>query len=399
MSWSTTCRGGMILVALGSGCSGSSDSKPGESEQTTGSELPAQSGSSGGTSGGSASNAGNASRLPCSVVEPAPIVEGELMSLNLMGDALYFVDRADGTPIPGLVDRYFGAIKRYDLASNETTTLFTTEDSYIDDLLVTADSLYVATRHGTISDVVDIVRQPLSGQGTAVPVSPAWSMDETAFRRSVLVGVAGNELVVEGAAGTMALSLADGSVRSLLPPSDSVRDELVSVQLLGNQLWYATEQGRGGIFRLDVSAPGSMPVEVYPEGCPGTTLGMSGWFLVGGSELSCGGSRAIQDLALDGSGEGRSWDLAAVDPDPYYPAYSGANALYLASGDSGVRVPGAGGNAEYFSCEAVPVDGITGNADWFVWGRNSRTSAGVVGGTTPVLLNPNVLSAIHAQRR
>lgn len=388
-----TCRGGMILVALGSACSDASDSKSGEPEQGTGSQTAEQGGSSSGPSSSTA-NPGSMSPPPCSVMAPEPILEGELMSMNLTDDALYFVDSQDGTPIPGLINRYYGAIKRYDLASGQTTKLFATERSYIEDLLVTADSLYVATRVLGAPDTFDVYRLPLSGEGMAVSVSPAWSMSEASFLRSVLVGSVGNELLLDGSAGTMALSLSDGSMRRLLPANE----DLVSVQLLGDQLWYATDQGRGGIFRLDVSAPGSMPVEVYAKGCSNGVLGRSGWFFASSSELACGGGRTIQGLAPDGSGETRSWDLTGIDVTSYYPAYSDNDALYLASAYSGVRVPRAGGSPEYFSCDAVPVDGITGNASWFVWGRNLRPNPGVVTAMMPVFLNPVVFSAIYAKR-
>ncbi|MEO8181945.1 MAG: hypothetical protein ABI895_24175 [Deltaproteobacteria bacterium] len=329
------------------------------------------------------------------MMAPAPVVEGELMALNLTEDALYFVDRRDGTPISGLVNRYYGAIKRYDLSGGQTTTLFATERSDIMDLLVTADALYVATRITGGPDIVNVYRLPLSGEGMAVPVSPAWSMGESAFVRSALVGSVGDVLVVDGFRGTMALSLTDGSVRRLVPASE----QLVSMQLLGNQLWYGTEQGRGGIFRVEVSAPGSMPVEVYPKGCSNGVLGKTGWFLATSGELACGGNTTIQGLAPDGSGEARSWDLTGIDPTPYYPTYSDNDALYLASDDTGVRVPRSGGSPEYFSCEAVPVDGIRTNANWFVWGRGLQPNAGVFTAATPVVLGPAVFSAIYAKRR
>jgi hypothetical protein len=329
------------------------------------------------------------------VPEATPIAEGELSYLNLTDDAVYYVDQKDGTAVPGLVMTWYGALKRHGLSSGETTTVFAPQQSYFDDVLVTADSLYLATNQGSLPHLADVYRLPLSGQGDATLVSANWSANAGGFSRKPLLGIVGNDLVVDGASGIVALSLSDGSSRSVLADNK----QLVSVQLSGNQLWYATKNGQGGIFRVDVSAPGSMPVEVYPKGCTNGVLTRTGWFLATSSELACGGTQAIQGLALDGTGETRSWDLTGkVDATTYYPTYADADAFYLASSDYGVRLPRASGSPEYFHCEATPVTGILGNASWLVWARNLQPNAAVGTSFMPIL-GDSAVAAIYAKRR
>ena len=326
------------------------------------------------------------------MADVAPIAEGELSYLTLVDDAVYYVDQLDGTPVPSLVNTWYGAIKRHDLSSGETTTVFAPQRSYLDGLLVTADSIYAASHQLIEPGQAEVYRLPLSGQGDAQLVSPAWSMNEPEFASKPLLGIVGNELVVNGASGIVALSLTDGSARPLLADDDVVR-----AQLVGTQLWYGTKGGMGGIFRIDVAAPGSAPAEVYPKGCSTGGFASAGWFLVTSSELACGSSLGIQGLALDGSGETKRWDLKGVSSDNYYPTYSDADAIYLAADHSGVKLPRASGDPEYFACQATPVTGITGNANWFVWARNLQRNAGVL--SYSAKLGGERVSAIYAKRR
>ena len=384
-SWAA---GAALLLAA---CSDSANAKP---EQGAGAELPGKGGSSsssGATSNG-ATNPGNMAPPPCTVAEPVPIAEGKLSYTSLVGDAVYYVDQQDGTPVPTLVNTWYGAIKRVDLASGQTTTVFAPQRSYLDDLLITADTIYSASHQLIEPGEADVYRLPIPAQGDPQLVSPAWSMNETAFSEKALIGIVGNELLVDGLTGLVALSLTDGSVRRLLDEDKRVRQQLV-----GNQLWYGTDFGLGGIFRLDVATPGSTPVEVYPKGCSTDGGKVASWFLVTSSEIFCDGGSSIKALALDGSGPTRSWDMKQVQRESYYPTYSDGDALYLASDDNGVKLPLGGGDPEYFSCQPTPVTGITGNANWFVWAKNLQPNAGVLDYTARI--GGDQVSAIYAKRR
>jgi hypothetical protein len=380
---------GIALAVLASACteaaSDADGSEEGGPEQGTMSALP------GGAS--SQNNAGGAAASGCSAPTPTVIAESEkLRSINVTADAVYYVDRLDGTPQRQILDPIStGSVKRYSLASGETTTLWVSEESSIVDLLVAGDSFYVYLTAN--SGAPAVYRLPLSGAGTPELVGPEEAMSDAAYIRNALMGIVGDELILDGAR-TIAISLTDGSTRRLLP--DDV--DVVSVQLASGRLWYATEQGRGGIFSLDLASRAATPVAVYPGGCTNGDILKTGWFHASDTDLACAGSQLIQGFSSSGSGESLSWETPAVNRRPtYYPAHDDEQSLYLASSEYGVRLPRAGGAAEFFTCEPVAVDAIATNSDWLVWGRS--TGAGVVSSIQPLHLNPGSYDAIFAVRR
>ncbi|HWO12392.1 MAG TPA: hypothetical protein VNN80_23005 [Polyangiaceae bacterium] len=393
------CGGGDAAQSAVSGLTGAGQGGMGAGQGVTGAgqgEMGAGQGVTNGTSanppagGDSAGDDGEVEDPEpplCDAAAPRTLLTGVSVSnLNADEDFVYFIDTMAG---PSLDLTFAGAVKRVAIASGEVTTLFEpSEPQPIRQLLLLGSDLFLfMAGTGELAEVGFLYRLPVTG-GTPTLVGPqgaeGYSLDGSPLaavneRAAYMVGASRADLYE--------ITLADGSERVVGSAEDISRP-----QLLGDTLYYATEDGLGDIFSVDASVAGAEPVLALAGGCgQGSITGSS--YQVIGDEVLCGGFLSVGKYPL-GAGEpelGTFWgpplDLAGGE---IAPARFEDGEVYVVGGRFAARVPVAGGDGEFFACEGMTLDALTTNSSSIIWGRGGFS----VGFVSNQVVGPSVFSEV-----
>jgi hypothetical protein len=319
---------------------------------------------------------------------PAPkaevLLEGNLKALTVRDDAVYFVNKDEGP-----VGRYgatiipAGVIQRLDLASGAVSTLYTPlQDEHIVDFALWGDAFAILLE-GPVDLSFNVYLVPVAG-GESQKIGPQRDFDFFALGCG-LVGTLGDEVYLHNPNDATLTAFS----RTGVPPRTVMADTgdpRTSFQLVGQRLWYSLDEGttsegmQTSLYSRDL-ASGSVPTEVYPDGCFGFGS-RAARFQVTEDGIVCGAAPQITLLALDGSGSEKVADIPRLNdlrPNDALPSHTDGHHVYFAGSLSGLQVDLQSKQAGWFTCDPVAVDTIGTNAGSLIWGRTKNN--GLLGDT------------------